>query len=80
MSERLDKATAALDAARDLDPLGGEYHDLLRIAHVQAVVAHAEATERIAAALEQFVVPLHWVDDGATVGPPEPAPTIERTP
>lgn len=51
MSEHLDKAKAALEHARDLGPEDLAYHDLLKIAAVQAEVAQAAALERIAAVL-----------------------------
>lgn len=64
MSEHLTKAKAALDHASDLDvaiddehpPIG--YLRLMSIADVQANVAAAEATERIADALEEILASL----------------------
>ncbi|MCU1488262.1 MAG: hypothetical protein JWN67_5008 [Actinomycetia bacterium] len=56
MSEHLDKALAAIDAARDLDPNQDvEYIDLLSIARLQAEVAQAAALERIADTLDEFI-------------------------
>jgi hypothetical protein len=51
MSERLDKARAALEAAAEKHP-GSLRDELLIIARVQADVAQAEALERIADVLE----------------------------
>lgn len=66
MSEHLDKAKAALDAAKDFQPdpnrdpksiTGSElmFTDLLRIASVQAEVAQAETLERIADQLKLYL-------------------------
>lgn len=61
MSEHLEKAKAALEQARELDPASSvEYHDLLKIAAVQAELAQAEALERIAAKLD------HWSGNHGT--------------
>jgi hypothetical protein len=48
VNDRLDKAKAAVDAARDLGPDDVAYHDLLKIASIQASIVNAEAMVRIA--------------------------------
>lgn len=50
----LDKAKAALEAARDLDNASLAQLDLLNIAKVQAEVAQAEALTRIADVAEAW--------------------------
>jgi hypothetical protein len=55
----LDRARAALAAARELDPGDIQYQDLLVIANVQAQVAQAAALERIAVVLERRL-PSPW--------------------
>lgn len=49
MSVHIDKALAAIDAARELpDHLDPLYLELLHVAHIQAEVATAIALERLA--------------------------------
>ncbi len=77
MSETLDKAKAAMEAARPLAPELPEnadkkdrdlmYLDLLNIARVQAEIAQAEALERIADLLEP-----KWQPYDPTAVPPTP--------
>lgn len=54
MSEHLDKAKGALAEAAKLGPDDVTYHDLLKIASVQAAVAQADALERIAGKLDTW--------------------------
>lgn len=55
----LDRARAALAAARELDPGNIQYQDLLVIANLQAQIAQAAALERIAEVLEDRL-PGRW--------------------
>ena len=51
----LDKAKAALEAAKEEQPGEVRYHDLLEIARTQAAIAQAESLERIAYLLDGVV-------------------------
>lgn len=48
----LQKAQAAAAHAGQHDPSEAAHHDLLKIAHVQAVISQAESLDRIATFLE----------------------------
>lgn len=52
LNGHLEKAKAALDAAKVLDTTDPKYRDLLRVAEVQAQVASAAALESIATHLD----------------------------
>lgn len=56
MSDSLDKAKGAIDAARELKPDDPQYVDLLTIARVQAEIAQAEALERLADRLDHMAI------------------------
>lgn len=55
-SEHLDKAKAALTEARDLHPDDVRYHDLLKIASIQASIAQAEALATMIPLLERIAI------------------------
>jgi hypothetical protein len=63
MGEHLDKAKAALDAARDLDPSDLTYMDLLTISRLQAEIAQAEALTEIASSLRALTCSQRWGEE-----------------
>lgn len=61
MSSHLDKAKAALDAAREEDAGSVRWSDLLHIARIQAEVASAEAQQEIVLELRELRQLAGWM-------------------